>query len=575
MEREANGKFKSSAPPGASTSGEDASGTGETRYEEPAESLAAASMPALPSGAGHKNAEDASIKNDESAEVQTGEGGGGTHDEYFRRQMSKDRADYERQIAEYQNRLDAQQRRIDDLERHRLSEDRLQHTARWQEATERDIEEEQARLRSDQRRRTDDLERHRRQEAEDRLHQREITARRQEATERDIEEERARSRSDDMRRNRAIAKFGRSIPCHKLKMQTLSGDPAQVHDQIKSSMESQFLGSYSGDRAEAYAKGCATIAENAECLDELSPQFDAYDPSFHQRLATATADDSVWELPEAAAAKKAVSEQFSIIAGTLRSLRHSNEAFNTAVTQAEKAPEENTSRFVQDVLEMMKLQAPGHDFDKDPRMKAEAALTDEFNFITGEGRFAKFQNITPGQRGYPGSNAGALEFWLATQRAVSAKAPGNVTASKQLLLQMLLRALPTAIKNKGNDERLRQQENGVLEEFDIFLVRIKRMAAFADTKNQERGDNGAEEARNSDAKKKAVEKAKLKANMARKAPGKVVMCFSCGSKDGHMASDCPLPTPPGETRCYSCKELGHRATDCPSKNIHIPQRIAL
>jgi len=38
--------------------------------------VAAASMTALPSGAGNKNAEDASIKNDESAA-----GGGGTNDE--------------------------------------------------------------------------------------------------------------------------------------------------------------------------------------------------------------------------------------------------------------------------------------------------------------------------------------------------------------------------------------------------------------------------------------------------------------------------------------------------------------
>jgi len=40
-------------------------------------------MPAFPSGAGHKNAEDAFIKNDEPAKVQTrgaGEGGGSTND---------------------------------------------------------------------------------------------------------------------------------------------------------------------------------------------------------------------------------------------------------------------------------------------------------------------------------------------------------------------------------------------------------------------------------------------------------------------------------------------------------------
>jgi hypothetical protein len=54
MERGVDGKFKSSAPPGALTPGEDASGAGETRYEEPAESL---TIPV------------ASIKNDESKNV--------------------------------------------------------------------------------------------------------------------------------------------------------------------------------------------------------------------------------------------------------------------------------------------------------------------------------------------------------------------------------------------------------------------------------------------------------------------------------------------------------------------------
>jgi hypothetical protein len=105
----------------------------------------------------------------------------------------------------------------------------------------------------------------------------------------------------------------------------------------------------------------------------------------------------VWVIPEAAAAHKAVSEQYSIIVGTFRSVRHSSSAFSTAVTQAEKAPETHTSRFVPDVLEMTKLQAPLHDTKKDPAMAAEAALTDEYKFITGEGPLAKFQNITPGQ----------------------------------------------------------------------------------------------------------------------------------------------------------------------------------
>ena len=72
MERGDNGKFIKSATPAASTSGKDASGTGETAYEEPVESLAtpvaATSMPALPSDAGTTGAEDAPIKNDDSAD---------------------------------------------------------------------------------------------------------------------------------------------------------------------------------------------------------------------------------------------------------------------------------------------------------------------------------------------------------------------------------------------------------------------------------------------------------------------------------------------------------------------------
>jgi hypothetical protein len=51
MEGGADGKFKSSALPGALTPGEDESGAGETRYEEPIESLrtpvAVASNPAF------------------------------------------------------------------------------------------------------------------------------------------------------------------------------------------------------------------------------------------------------------------------------------------------------------------------------------------------------------------------------------------------------------------------------------------------------------------------------------------------------------------------------------------------
>ena len=89
MGRGDNGKLRKSAPPAASTSGEDASGTGETAYyEEPVESLAtpavAASMPTLPSGAGTTGAEDAPIKNNDSAGGRArgaGEGGDGTNDE--------------------------------------------------------------------------------------------------------------------------------------------------------------------------------------------------------------------------------------------------------------------------------------------------------------------------------------------------------------------------------------------------------------------------------------------------------------------------------------------------------------
>ena len=66
------------------------------------------------------------------------------------------------------------------------------------------------------------------EDREDRLRQRENTARRQEATERDIKEERVRLHIGGMRLNRAAATLGRNIPLHKLKLLTLSGDPAQV-----------------------------------------------------------------------------------------------------------------------------------------------------------------------------------------------------------------------------------------------------------------------------------------------------------------------------------------------------------
>jgi len=87
MEREDDGKFRKSAPPAASTPGEDASATGETGYEKPAQSLATpvavASMPALPSGAGTMSAEVLPIKKYDSVEGQVraaGEGGDGTND---------------------------------------------------------------------------------------------------------------------------------------------------------------------------------------------------------------------------------------------------------------------------------------------------------------------------------------------------------------------------------------------------------------------------------------------------------------------------------------------------------------
>ena len=84
MERGDNGKFIKSAL----RTGEDASGTGENAYEEPVELLAtpvaATSMPALPPGAGTTGAEDAPIKNDDSADGRArgaGEGGDGNNDE--------------------------------------------------------------------------------------------------------------------------------------------------------------------------------------------------------------------------------------------------------------------------------------------------------------------------------------------------------------------------------------------------------------------------------------------------------------------------------------------------------------
>jgi len=113
MERRVDGKFKSSAPPGALTSGKDANGAGETRYEEPAESL---TIPV------------ASIKNGESKEVQTrgaGQGGGGTNDGAEKNASMF--AAFKRQIREeYEERVNVQQRHIDGFQRCHV-EDREDH----------------------------------------------------------------------------------------------------------------------------------------------------------------------------------------------------------------------------------------------------------------------------------------------------------------------------------------------------------------------------------------------------------------------------------------------------------------
>jgi hypothetical protein len=90
-----------------------------------------------------------------------------------------------------------------------------------------------------------------------------------------------------MRSNRAIARWRQSIPLCKLKIQKSPADPAQVYGHIKSSFDSQLLGAFSGQPAAAYANACAFIAENTESLGHLSPQFDPYCTSFHQRLADA------------------------------------------------------------------------------------------------------------------------------------------------------------------------------------------------------------------------------------------------------------------------------------------------
>jgi hypothetical protein len=145
----------------------------------------------------------------------------------FKRQISKDREEYKEHLVVQQRQIgDFQRRHVDDRE------DRLRHRV--------------------QQRQTGDFQRHQTDEdREDRLRQRENKARRQEATERDIEEERVRLRIDGMRLNRAIATLGRNIPLHKLKLPTLS--PAQVYDQITSSMDEIEGTSFLLREAAAYA----------------------------------------------------------------------------------------------------------------------------------------------------------------------------------------------------------------------------------------------------------------------------------------------------------------------------------
>ena len=114
-----DGKFKKRTTPAVPTPGEDASGTGATGYEEPIEPLAtpvaAASMPALPSGAGAMSAEDTSIKNGDSVEGQArgaGEGKDGTNDEvetivsmwaafkHLEQQLRKERAVFKKGLGD-------------------------------------------------------------------------------------------------------------------------------------------------------------------------------------------------------------------------------------------------------------------------------------------------------------------------------------------------------------------------------------------------------------------------------------------------------------------------------------------
>jgi hypothetical protein len=142
------------------------------------------------------------------------------------------------------------------------------------------------------------------------------------------------------------------------------------------------VGSFSGNTTAAYAKVCAITAEGLESLDDLSHQLDAYDLFFHRRLANANCNDKVRgsrrRRPRTKRCLNSTESSpvlFVLSAGTLRFVRRSSSAFSTAVTQAEKTPETHTSRFVPGVLEMMKLQAPLRDTDKDPAMAAEALRT--------------------------------------------------------------------------------------------------------------------------------------------------------------------------------------------------------
>ena len=205
MKRGDNGKFIKSATPAALTSGKDASGTGENAYEEPVELLAtpvaATSMPALPPGAGTTGAEDAPIKNDDSADGRArgaGEGGDGNNDETetmvsllaaFKRleqESREERVLLEKRFADQQLQFDEllQRQAVDPEGPPTLSQGDLEHESQ---------------------------------------RQREISMRWQEAPRaayQDIEGERNCLRIDGMRSNRAVARCRQSIPLYKFRGQS-------------------------------------------------------------------------------------------------------------------------------------------------------------------------------------------------------------------------------------------------------------------------------------------------------------------------------------------------------------------